>query len=363
MMKLGLSSRKELDEASDLATAYVFPSRSSTWPVLRYALQQNPSDATAHFLLGELYLASEEVDQAIDAWQQARALGFPRPELYRDLGRALLDLKKDAKSAIPVYQEGLKIASTDPELQKGLQGVFALATATGSKPGVAEASGPAAETKPDLSSPESTAKYALALLADGHLDEAASLFQAANFPGEKQGELVREAYIEIQVQRIVALGRGKRCTDAIAAEDHLGDEDPNLPFTFHGFGSTLKGFRFQYELAGMEARCGNEKNAKKTWAKLAKSTKAVSDPDFVIPILAAARIESADLRAKVDMGLELIRATLPNSADRSTLLYSQGILLRAVTREGEAKKSLGEALASNPPALVGYLALKALREK
>jgi hypothetical protein len=39
------------------------------------------------------------------------------------------------------------------------------------------------------------------------------------------------------------------------------------------------------------------------------------------------------------------------------------MLLRAVGREGEAQKSLGEALASNPPGMVGYLALKALREK
>jgi tetratricopeptide (TPR) repeat protein len=354
MMKLGLPPSKDLDEASTGLTEYVFPSRPSTFPVLRFALQQNPSDATALFLLGELYLASEDVDQAISAWQQARSLGFHRPELYRDLGRALLDLKKDAKSSISVYQEGLKIASSDTELQKGLQGVFALATG----------SAPSNEIKADLSSPQAAAKYALGLVGDGHLDEAAAVFQAANFPGEKQDQFIREAYIEVQVQRIAALARGKKCTDAIVAEDHLGDEDPNLPFTFHGFGPILKGLRVQYDLAGLEAQCGREKDAKKSWAKLAKSSKDPSDPDFVIPILAAARIESAvELRARIDMALEQVQGALNSSADRSTLLYSQGMLLRAVGREGEAQKSLGEALASNPPAMVGYLALKALREK
>jgi hypothetical protein len=63
------------------------------------------------------------------------------------------------------------------------------------------------------------------------------------------------------------------------------------------------------------------------------------------------------------MALEQVRSALPSSVDRSTLLYSQGMLLRAVSREGEAQKSLGEALASNPSGMVGYLALKALREK
>ncbi len=368
MMKLGLAPSKDLDEASADLTGYVFPSRPSTFPVLRYALQQSPSDATALFLLGELYLASEDVDQAIGAWQQARGVGFRRPELYRDLGRALLDLKKDAKSAMLVYQEGLKIASSDPELKKGLQGVYTLASGTnlaaGSNPVSAPAVGPATNIKADLSSPQAAAKYALGLLADGHLDDAAAVFQAANFPDEKQDQLVREAYIEIQVQRIAALGRGKRCTDATTAEDHLGDEDPNLPFTFHGFGPILKGLRVQYDLAGLEVQCGREKDAKKILAKLAKSSKEVSDPDFVVPILAAARIESAvELRARIDMALEQVRAALNTNSDRSTLLYSQGMLLRAVGREGEAQKSLGEALASNPPGMVGYLALKALREK
>jgi tetratricopeptide (TPR) repeat protein len=359
-MKLGVAARKDLDEASNQPTQYVFPSRPSTFPVLRYALQESPSDATALFLLGELYLASEYVDEAIAAWQQSRSLDFHRAELYRELGRALLDLKKDSKSALAVYQEGLKIAATDTELQKGLQGLFTLATGSKSAaPPPAAASG----VKADLSTPRSAATYALALLGDGHVDEAAGLFQAANFPGEKQEELVREAYIESHVQKIVALARGKRCADATAAEDHLGDEDPNLPFTFHGFGSILKGLRLQYNLAEAEARCGNEKSAKKTWAKLAKSAKAVSDPDFVVPVLAAAKIESADLRARIDMALEQVRAALSNTADRPTLIYSQGILLRLAGREGEAQKSLGEALASNPPVMVGYLALKALREK
>jgi len=362
IMKLGRSSRNDLDQASDSPTGYVFPSRPSTFPVLRYALQQNPSDATALFLLGELYLASEDIDRAVDAWQQARGLGFHRPELYRDLGRALLELKKDAKLALPVYQEGLKIAPADSELQKGLQGVYTMVT--GSKPAA-----PAADSAPpgiqaDLSSPGAAARYALGLLGDGHVDEASAVFQAANFPGEKQEQLVREAYIEVQVQRIVVLARARKCTEAETVEDHLGDEDPNLAFTFRGFGPILKDLRIQYDLAGIEAACGREKNAKKIWAKLAKAAKDVSDPDFVIPILAAARIESAaDLRARIDSALEQVRSALKTGADRSTLLYSQGMLLRAVGREGEAQKSLGEALASNPPAMVGYLALKALREK
>ena len=370
-MKLGQASRQDLDQASDDSTEYVFPSRPSTFAVLRYVLQENPSDATALFLIGQLYMASEDLDQAISVWQQARNLGFRRAELYRDLGRAFLDLKKDAKSAMPLYQEALKIFASDIELQKGLQAVYALAA--GSNPVSTAVSGPppasalpasATAIRADLSTPQSAAKHALGLLADGRIDEAAAVFQAANFPAEKQDQFVREAYIEIQVQRIAALARGKKCTDATLAEDHLGDEDPNLPFTFHGFGPILKGLRVQYDLAGLEAQCGREKDARKSWAKLVKSSKDPSDLDFVIPILAAARIESAvELRARIDMALEQVRAALKSSPDRPILLYSQGMLLRAVGREGEAQKSLGEALASNPPGMVGYLALKAAREK
>jgi tetratricopeptide (TPR) repeat protein len=363
MLQLGRPASKELEDASGYFTEYVFPNRPSTFRVLRAALQQNPSDATALFLLGSAYMGSGQADKAIDAWQQARKLGFKRAELFRELGRALLILKKDAKAAASIYQQGLQIAPTDPELQRGLEALFVPAPKSASPGGAAVTSDSSSGNKREFGSPKEAAAYALGLAAQGKLADAANVFDAVNFPGEKQEEDVREAYIQIQAQGLLVLARARKCTEAIAAEDVIGNEDPKLPFTFHGFGAILKGPRFQYYFATVEALCGNDRNARKLWSKLAKLTgKDVSDVDFSVPFVAAAMLGPEEAKPRIEAALEQVnRALTAGRAERSTLLYSRGMLLRALGREKDAQSSLAEVLGANPRPIVGYLALTALR--
>jgi tetratricopeptide (TPR) repeat protein len=362
LTQLGRPAAKELEEASGYLTEYVFPNRPSTFAVLQSALKQNPSDGTASFLLGELYMASARVDKAIDAWETARKSSFKRAELYRELGRAWTDLKKDPKSAIAVYQEGLKIAPIDSQIQKGVQTLFG---STRNSKGSSGSLDPAGDGKALLSSPRESATYALGLAAEGNLGDAAKVFDPVNFPGEKQEETVREAYIEIEVQKVLALARARRCSEAIAAEDGLGNENPALPFTFRSFGSILKGPRTQYNLATLEMLCGNEKGARKIWSKLAKAqVKDVSDPDFSVPFVAAAALgQEAEAKTKIEAALEQIKGALSGNSDRATLLYSQGMLLRVLGREKDAQSSFADALGANPPPMIGYLALVALRRR
>jgi tetratricopeptide (TPR) repeat protein len=376
LTQLGRPAAKELEEASGYFTEFVFPNRPSTFPVLQSALKQNPSDSTALFLLGELYMAGAEVDKAIDAWERARKAGFKRAELYRELGRAWTELKKDTKMGLAVFEDGLKVAPTDPQIQKGVLTLFgpvrgpkALAASKGLfDPASGTAPSPpksANSEKKQLSTPEANATYALGLAAEGKLDDAAGVFDPANFPGEKQVEIVRESYMEIQVQTLLALAHNRRCSEAIAAEDRLGDENPALPFTFHSFGAILKGPRMQYNLATLEVLCGNEKGARKIWNKLAKTqVKDVSDPEFSIPFLAAATLgQEADAKSRSEAALEQVKAALAGNSNRATLLYTQGMLLRTLGREKDAQSSFADALGANPPPMIGYLALVALRRR
>ncbi len=216
-----------------------------------------------------------------------------------------------------------------------------------------------------MASPKESATYALGLAAEGKLEDAAHVFDAVNFPGEKQEEIVREAYIEIQVQAVLAVARARRCSEAMAAEDGLGNENPALPFTFRSFGAILKGLRMQYNLATLEVLCGNEKGARKIWSKLAKTqVKDVSDPDFSVPFVAAVALgQEAEAKARMEAALEQVKGALGGASDRATLLYSQGMLLRALGREKDAQSSFADALGANPPPMIGYLALVALRRR
>ena len=262
----------------------------------------------------------------------------------------------------------MKIAPGDPEIQKDVQALFGPTrkfkslAASSAAPDAMILNAP---SPPVSSSPQASATYALGLATEGKLDEAAKIFDAVNFPGEKQDDIVREAYMEIQVQIVVAMARNRRCSEAIAAEDRLGDENPQLPFTFHGFGGILKGLRMQYNLAALEVLCGNEKGARKIWSKLAKTQiKDVANPEFAVPFVAAAALgQDAETKPRIEAALEQIKAALARNSDRATLLYSQGMLLRTLGREKDAQSSLADVLGANPPPMIGYLALVALRHR
>ena len=60
------------------------------------------------------------VDEAIAEWARARSLRPDIPTLHRNLGRAWLDLKHDARTALPILEEGMKFDPTNTDLQNAL---------------------------------------------------------------------------------------------------------------------------------------------------------------------------------------------------------------------------------------------------
>src|SRR5207244_12541163 len=73
----------DLEAASAMPTTYVFPNRTESFSVLRRALDVNPQDATAHFLMGSLYLSAGETGPALEQWEAARRLKPAIPTLDR----------------------------------------------------------------------------------------------------------------------------------------------------------------------------------------------------------------------------------------------------------------------------------------
>jgi len=119
--KIGLASAvAEYHSASAQSIQYVFPNRLDSAKVLTAAIARNPNDATAHALLGSLWFSFRQTDDAIAEWQKARALNKNLPMLQRNLGRALLEVKNDPRSAILVLQEGLLADPTNPEIPAAL---------------------------------------------------------------------------------------------------------------------------------------------------------------------------------------------------------------------------------------------------
>jgi tetratricopeptide (TPR) repeat protein len=115
-LKLGQPAQADFDAASHISLLYVFPNEAETFPVLRAALAANPSDASAHFLLGALLFSKGIVDPALDEWQKAEALNPTIPSLQLSLGRALLEMKKQPGAAIADLQRGIAAEPTNSAL-------------------------------------------------------------------------------------------------------------------------------------------------------------------------------------------------------------------------------------------------------
>lgn len=118
--KLGQPGEPDFDAASGRPLSYVFPNQPESIPVLRAALVVNPSDASAHFLLGMLWFSRGIVDPAIEEWKLAESLDPRIPTLDASLGRALLDVKKKPDEAFVVFQRGLHADPTNPAIYLGL---------------------------------------------------------------------------------------------------------------------------------------------------------------------------------------------------------------------------------------------------
>jgi tetratricopeptide (TPR) repeat protein len=115
--QMGASPSADFAAANRMPSLYVFPNRASSFAVLRAAIQANANDATAHNLLGLLYMSKRQVDNAIAEWEAARALNENLPALDRNLGRAYLDLKADPAKALKILSAGRNRELSNSDLQ------------------------------------------------------------------------------------------------------------------------------------------------------------------------------------------------------------------------------------------------------
>ncbi|MGP8247515.1 MAG: DUF5107 domain-containing protein [Bryobacteraceae bacterium] len=338
--KTGGDGSADFHTAAGLPLARVFPNRASSFPVLRAALAANASDASAHWLLGLLDMNADLVDAAIAEWQKARALRRDIPALYPLLSQALGDMKHDQAAARAVMADAPKPPPSAPA------------------PNALEAGQTTAASSRDV------ADMALMQVARGDLAGGRNLFTAQNFPQEKQPAGIRKAYIEVQFQLLRAGVANRRCELVEAGFEAIGGEDKGLPFTMYGFDAFLKEPRFQYYLADMEDSCGEPKAARKRWTKLAKEDEDPSSEDFAFPALAAARLDPAGGKARLEAAERAVEKRLAASEreNRGLLLYSQGVLLMALGQREKAVAAFGQGARAVNRSESQYLNLLALRE-
>jgi tetratricopeptide (TPR) repeat protein len=367
--KLNEHFAEDFRGGSTLPVRYVFPNRPGERRILEAALQANPADANAHYLLGLWYLNAQLVTEGTRELQEAQKL---RPELPE--ARALLAALKapmapsTAPAPSPTPTPPLrKVETPKTEPPKAESPRAEPPRAEPPQPVPAPPSGSPMEGSPLAGvpgwfsgRPVELVNSSLDSLAAKDFYRAYTYFTRANFPDAKQPEVVRWGYIEVQLQRVFDLAYAGKCPETVRGMAALGEGDQALPFTYGGFAAQMQTARFQFQLGLLEVACVGEKAARKRWEKVSKMKPSLTSPDFAYPYLALAKLGSISGLEPLVRQLDDAMTTAPAS-DQPALIYSRGLLLWAQGKKDQAAEAFRQGAAKAPPGMLRYLNQNALQ--
>ena len=105
-----------LKKASGMNPKYCFPYRLETFPVLEWAIQENPADAQAYYLLGNLLKKSQRPEEAVAAWERSVKLDPENVVAQRNLGQVYHE-EGDLHKAKTAYEAAIQ---ADPSAGKAI---------------------------------------------------------------------------------------------------------------------------------------------------------------------------------------------------------------------------------------------------
>jgi tetratricopeptide (TPR) repeat protein len=347
--KLGQSGAADYKTASGLPTAYIFPNSAEDLLVLRSATEANPTDASAHYLLGTLYFARGLTDDTLAEWEHARQLNANIPVLDTSLGLALLHVKSDPERALNAFREAIR---TDRQNEAAYMGADqALSILRRSSAERVEAF----EQYPDLAHMPSGMVFELALnLAEsGDFERATALFHNRFFPREEGGTNVRQVWVEVQLQRALALAEQKHCDQAISAAHGLGSAVPGLAFTNDGLEPFVNSARTTYLLGAVEAKCGKPEESRKHFETAASRSGAGETAWAWRAAKELPGFEQDQWTHRLESVLDEATTTADSSSFAGWWVYNIAMLDRALGRERKAEAGFRKALLL-PDRLLSY---------
>jgi tetratricopeptide (TPR) repeat protein len=328
--------REDFALATRQSTRYVFPNRPESLIVLHRAVEVDPKDATAHFLLGSLLLSGGQADAALAEWNEARALDPRIPVLHRNIGFTHLYARGAPEDALRAFEDGMAADPENIELYEGAdQALTLLGRAT-------EERISALRRYPGSPLPSRLVyKLALALAEAGRFSEAEALFPGRFFPREEFGTNVRQVYLEVKLLQAFALAHDGRKEEARALAAAFGRPAAGFDFTNDGMKAFVDAPRFQYYWGDLEAQLAGDAGAREHWRKAAGSR------DFrqaAFAYRAAQKLREAgeaEWRPRLEAALAEADLYLFRGGHYPALATcARGMLLRALGRTSEGDDAL-----------------------
>ena len=248
---LGDDGKADFAAASSMPTSYVFPNRAESFVVLHRAIEVNPEDGTAHFLLGSLYLSGGMFKQALQEWETTRSIKPAIPTLHRNMGYTLLKSGESPAQAIEIFREGMHYDSHNVDLYLGLEEAMEKAGRPTSERARALQGFPELPT-----APAGLVFRLVRLLSDaGEFNEAEKQLGNRFFPREEGGENVREIYVTVKLKRAKAMAAQGQCPGALDMVRHLGEPVASLSFTSKGLDPFIASAVSKQAVQEIQATC------------------------------------------------------------------------------------------------------------
>ncbi|MGW8179853.1 MAG: tetratricopeptide repeat protein, partial [bacterium] len=99
--------------SAGLPADFCFPNRLEDVLILTAAIRTNPRDARAPYYLGNFWYAHRRHEEAIAAWEQARALDDRFPTVHRNLGLAYYNKLKQPQLALLSLETAFELNPSD----------------------------------------------------------------------------------------------------------------------------------------------------------------------------------------------------------------------------------------------------------
>lgn len=121
-------NKKEAEElwqkASGHNPAACFPNSLYAINVLKLALQLNPYDSNANYLLGNIYYDKRQYDAAQDYWEKSLALNPNNPTVWRNLALCYFNKRNEKTKALEYMEKAFSLDKTDGRILMELDQLY-----------------------------------------------------------------------------------------------------------------------------------------------------------------------------------------------------------------------------------------------
>ena len=376
---LGKPAADDYAAASRLPVRNTFPSRFSSFQVLRAAIRSNPADGTAHYLLGSLQMHFSLLYPALEELRAAVKANFKEPVVLWDLAW-VLDLLRDRRDALEALRDARELgplpanleqlslqlsARLTPSMSLPKQPGAATPSAAVAPPSASPVSAPKPGVDPTALAPNELARYVFDQLTANEVDAAEEVLKQDRLKEVSSNDLLRQAYYETKLQNALFTARKRQCDGMASIVQAATEADSTRSFTKPGGKSVLESPRFLFYLGRSFGLCGDAKQAESLWKHAAGKQRDITSPEYAFPVLSRVQLSALHgkpVRPELEKALAEVDEKLKSASKEQSipLNYSAGVLLQALGRLDDAEARFRAAMKGDPA--VEYTARIGLRD-